>query len=654
MQVTKRVVVGAGCTYEYVVADTSAGDNACSTDAVLPDHKVVADIETCRSRCNAKGAAYMQFSESKYCACYTDACTLTRPPSDFISPAVVYSCTPPESWCGKGWKSRDFSKCDYFGDPHFTKHYAGGSRFDVMGLGPFMVAGSKSGTFEVQNFHCPFGRKPTNTLTVATAIRIGGNTVVLSVDGSLSGLLWLNGAATKTEDLQAAGFKVGGAFQKGEPGLQIMSGDCRYRVLSKHVIRGDSVAPGFAFNNLIRVPLEDTNYTDGICNGCDYQKALSAQDLLFTDEQLDTICNHCIEKPRICDADRYKPPTPVPVEERCNKPPPPCEDTTRPDGCGYEAAEEHCAALKGTPCFEGCEFDFCASDCQATDMDTEEECNPDPPEPPEPPDTTTVPPPSTTLVPPTTTSEPPATITDDPHIRNLAQESFAVNRPGDYVFLRLPLDPSRPAILEVRGSIEAFAGAPCKMYTAGVSISGAWLGDKTVHVRPLKRSEAGSNTAGKEVSPLSLLVTAREQPDLGAEWTSFENLSAARPPGGNLGLPDTFMVMAFNDPAFWKMREGETFQFMVGIASDPALRAKINVAQASHQALNVALHQAKQLGTMRLGGLVGTEAHDTAVEALTDECKDWKASGSHAEGSMSLTSLMNASWRPSVIYSSWS
>merc|ERR1719262_1553121 len=87
-------------------------------------------------------------------------------------------------------------------------------------------------------------------------------------------------------------------------------------------------------------------------------------------------------------------------------------------------------------------------------------------------------------------------VRDDPHIRNLAQESFSVNQPGKYTFLRVPLSPSQPALLEVIGEIRTLENSSCKMYTSFVSVSGGWLGDRAVHVRPLLRSAPGNNNIG--------------------------------------------------------------------------------------------------------------------------------------------------------------
>merc|ERR1719442_155902 len=63
-------------------------------------------------------------------------------------------------------------------------------------------------------------------------------------------------------------------------------------------------------------------------------------------------------------------------------------------------------------------------------------------------------------------------IKDDPHIRNLAQEFFAVNQPGEYTLLRVPQDPGQDALLEVRGTIGRHNSSACKMYTLGVSLFG--------------------------------------------------------------------------------------------------------------------------------------------------------------------------------------
>jgi len=249
-------------------------------------------------------------------------------------------------------------------------------------------------------------------------------------------------------------------------------------------------------------------------------------------------------------------------------------------------------------------------------------------------------------------------IKDDPHIRNLAQESFAVNQPGEYTLLRVPQDPGQEALLEIRGTIGRHNASACKMYTMGVSLSGRWLGDRAVFVRPLQRGSAGSNAAaGEETWPLSLLISekgSRERPWAGP-WTSFEAFRAASELGRSHGFPETFKIVAFRDEAFGEMREGETFQFQVGLGPRWDQKAKVNVAQASHQALNVALQQVKHLGAMHIGGLLGTEAHEPHIERLTKECMLEKAAQAAIPDRVSLfsTSASMTETRPSVIYSWW-
>ena len=94
--------------------------------------------------------------------------------------------------CNKNWKWGGFSKCDYFGDPHFKRSFNGKEKYDMMGVGAFLAAGSASGFFEVQNFHCPRGSRPHATLAVEQAIRFGSHTVVISADKSLRSIMWLD------------------------------------------------------------------------------------------------------------------------------------------------------------------------------------------------------------------------------------------------------------------------------------------------------------------------------------------------------------------------------------------------------------------------------------------------------------------------------
>jgi len=263
---------------------------------------------------------------------------------------------------------------------------------------------------------------------------------------------------------------------------------------------------------------------------------------------------------------------------------------------------------------------------------------------------------------------------DDPHIVNLAHESFSVHQPGKYTFLRVPSDANQPALLEVIGDISPFEGSSCKMYTRFVSVSGEWLGDRAVHVRPLRRSAPGNNNIGHDVYPFSLMVTSAfsrrvssvsfEPLAAGEEaaWQTFDRLEGAKQEDdeSDHGLPDTFRISAIRDERFDGMAEAQTFLFLVGAASDSWEKASILVRQASHQALNVELVRANKLGAKQLGGLLGTEIHDVSIESFTSNCRLELASRNHtgysAESSLVATKSKgnsNGDEQPSLMAASW-
>jgi len=165
------------------------------------------------------------------------------------------------------------------------------------------------------------------------------------------------------------------------------------------------VNPFFSYGSIVRVP-EDDQLDAGMCSGCEYQQHLGKDDILFSADQIASFCNSCVDpKPDLCTTLAPVNATPVPVDDRCDDPPPPCEDPLNSPGCGRPAAEAACAMLEGTGCYEGCIFDYCAGDCQETGE--EDSCEEPPPEPP-------VEPNSTTSLEPTTTTDytrPPVAVT---------------------------------------------------------------------------------------------------------------------------------------------------------------------------------------------------------------------------------------------------
>jgi len=204
------------------------------------------------------------------------------------------------------------------------------------------------------------------------------------------------------------------------------------------------------------------------------------------------------------------------------------------------------------------------------------------------------------------------------------------------------------------------------MYTVRASLQGNWLGDKVLHMRPLRRTVVGSNTGGDEIWPLSVMVADRGADpssfwtQKGGPWKSFQDIIEAGGQANILNLPDMVQLNAFHDKSFGAMREGETLQFLVGSGA-AGHRAKINVAQASHQALNINLQQATMFGTKELGGLLGTERHDAELEKLTDQCRKEKSihtmtfdlEGAFPSYVAEDTDDVELDIRPSVLYSWW-
>jgi len=130
-----------------------------------------------------------------------------------VEPTPAQTPSPTgESWCYKPWTSNDFSKCDYWGDPHFKKSFGALQKYDLMGLGAYLAAGSKSDDFEVQNFQCSYGKKPENALAVGMAARFKDDIVVVSQDKALKNKLWINGVESSPSDLNAIGLKTFGTF----------------------------------------------------------------------------------------------------------------------------------------------------------------------------------------------------------------------------------------------------------------------------------------------------------------------------------------------------------------------------------------------------------------------------------------------------------
>jgi hypothetical protein len=273
------------------------------------------------------------------------------------------------------------------------------------------------------------------------------------------------------------------------------------------------------------------------------------------------------------------------------------------------------------------------SGCGGNDMKVAFECVTTP---------TPSPTPSPTLSPtPSPTSAPGAR--GDPHLTSVSGKKFDVNQPGGYTLLRVPLDRSLPAKLELKASLEAAHGSPCGLYIHEAQLSGLWLGDSTVTVRPLRRNMPGSNGAGdKLLRPFTLEVENRATGKIAVDqWGEL-----AKGLSGRVRVK-TVWRKSYADAK--KMTEAEAFQFTIECESPHSTDcASVQVSQASHQALDVEVAGLQGLGFEQIGGLLGTESHDAQIEQFTPACATLKATASKGKGRLSSDwyegSISSASW----------
>ena len=74
-----------------------------------------------------------------------------------------------------------------------------------------------------------------------------------------------------------------------------------------------------------------------------------------------------------------------------------------------------------------------------------------------------------------------------------------------------------------------------------------------------------------------------------------------------------------------QVRESEAFLFRIEKSRGVGKVASLVVAQASHQALNVEVHNLQGLGFPKLGRRLGTEGHNKHIERFTSACAAFTA-----------------------------
>lgn len=207
-----------------------------------------------------------------------------------------------------------------------------------------------------------------------------------------------------------------------------------------------------------------------------------------------------------------------------------------------------------------------------------------------------------------------ANMRDDPHVNNLRNERFDIRRPSEYLLLRVPLDERLPAAMELTAGVAADGNTECGVYVRNVTFRGTWFNGQTVRIRPHTRNQVGSNQAGDQTrTNFSLQVSEQQVSE--PRWRSFSREEA----GSHIDEASTEQVDArfLMREQFGERLEGQALEFRLGEAA----QATIVVSQAAHQALNIEMKHLSKLGEDRIGGLLGTEAHDKGIEEDTYQCK---------------------------------
>jgi hypothetical protein len=261
------------------------------------------------------------------------------------------------------WDDSRMGKCDMWGDPHFRNSFFGGG-FDFQGIGVFEMASSDDGAFQVQDFQCAFNYG-VNSVAIGVAVKVGHTTVVI-----INKTVYINGSVATTAP---GGLELTGSLSS-HGGVFLDSADkcSRINVHSATMTR----SPHFLHN--VRVRMKAPELT-GICGKAAPHTYVANNDLLFTTEQIQTLCSKCtVRKPDICNLGGVPnpgvaaPDNGVNTTEACANAVPPIN---------YSTAEAKCSYLTDPELRDGCILDYCSSggDDEVVDNAGEQAALPTPP-----------------------------------------------------------------------------------------------------------------------------------------------------------------------------------------------------------------------------------------------------------------------------------
>lgn len=199
---------------------------------------------------------------------------------------------------------------------------------------------------------------------------------------------------------------------------------------------------------------------------------------------------------------------------------------------------------------------------------------------------------------------------------NVKKEHFHLSKRGEHLLLRVPSELELAPTLEVHVHVSVDIGLTCRPYLSGVTIGGAWLGNKTVSFRPRNRNKFNKD------KPYPFAARVSSPGDASAPWRTPEKFPLKE------AVSDQAAIGVVARPKGERSGgAGEAFKLTVAPLSGRGAAAAILVFQGAH-GLHAELLRLGKLGTRHLGGLLGTEGRNGTEESPTKECLAMQANRS--------------------------
>jgi hypothetical protein len=214
-----------------------------------------------------------------------------------------------------------------------------------------------------------------------------------------------------------------------------------------------------------------------------------------------------------------------------------------------------------------------------------------------------------------------ASARDDPHVCTLSGDCYDIRAPSEYTLLRLPYSEQEPVALKLSADLDTDGERPCGLFIKHLALTGSWLNNEVVRIRPYTRNVGGSNWVGNKVMTNFSLQLGN------SPWRSFMQKESLQV----VAVVGQLTVRFVWREQYGQRMEAQSLEFLVGSGGHhPSLQessawkprlAVLTVSQASHQALNLDMRSMGRLGFSRMGGALGTEGHSKSIEEPSRECR---------------------------------